>query len=199
MTDSEDVVISSRRPLDGDSGEKHLTKEELARFFRAITDPRDRAMFTLTYWRGLRAAEIGKLSLASFDAKAGRLKFARLKGSRGGNDLLSPTELKALRAWLKVRGAKPGPLFPSNRGSGISRFMVFRLFARYAEAANIPVTKRHPHVLKHSIASHLVGKNVEVLKIQRWLGHKSINSTLVYAHLGQSEQDELARSLYDEL
>jgi integrase/recombinase XerD len=184
--------------------DKHLNPKELKAFFAAITDPRDRAMFTVAYWRGLRASEIGRLTLASFDTKAGRLKYQRLKGSRGGNDLLSPVELKTLRAWLKVRGPKPGPLFPSNRGTGrfpsnrgtgISRYQVWILAKQYAKAAGI--TRRfHPHMLKHGIATYLVEKNVEVLKIQRWLGHKSINSTLVYAHLGQAEQDELAARIY---
>ena len=178
-----------------ETDEKHLNPKELKAFFAAITDPRDRAMFTVAYWRGLRASEIGKLTVAAFDAKSGRLKFQRLKGSRGGNDLLSPAELKALRAWLKVRGTKPGPLFPSNRGTGISRFQVWILAKQYAAAAGI--TRRfHPHMLKHGIATHLVSLDVPALKIQRWMGHKSINSTLVYTHVPQAELDELAARIY---
>jgi site-specific recombinase XerD len=177
-----------------DQTAKHLNPKELKAFFAAITDPRDRAMFTVAYWRGLRASEIGKLTFGAFDAKTGRLKYQRLKGSRGGNDLLSPIELKVLKAWLKVRGNKPGPLFPSNRGTGIGRQQVWVLAKHYAAAAGI--TRFYPHMLKHGIATYLVEKNVEVLKIQRWLGHKSINSTLVYAHLGQAEQDELAARIY---
>ena len=181
-----------------DSAEKRLRPDELKRFFGAITDSRDRALFTVAYWRGLRASEIGRLTIGNLDLKAGRLKFHRLKGSRGGNDLLSPAELKALKAWLKVRGTKPGPLFPSNRGKGISRQQIFVLMRKYGEAAGLPVEKCHPHILKHSIASYLVDKNVEILKIQRWLGHRSINSTLHYAHLGQDAQDELARAMYED-
>ena len=176
---------------------EYLTQKELKAFFSAITDVRDRALFTVVYWRGLRACEVGKLNLSSFDQPNGRLKFSRVKNSRGGNDLLSPVELKRLRAWIRIRGTAAGPLFPSNRKTGISRFMVFRIFQRYAAAADLPPAKRHPHVLKHSIASHLVARNVEVLKIQRWLGHKSINSTLKYAHLAQADQDELATRIYE--
>jgi len=182
-----------------DAAEKFLTKDELARFFRQITDPRDRAMFTVAYWRGLRACEIGKLSVAAFDAKTGRLKFSRVKRSRGGDDLLSPIELKYLKSWLKVRGTKPGALFPSNRGKGISRQQVYVLVRKYGKAAGLPSAKCHPHILKHSIASHLVKRKVDPLRIQKWLGHKSINSTLHYMHLEQAEQDELARSIYEEL
>ena len=174
-----------------------LTRKELKSFFSVIQDVRDRALFALIYWRGLRASEAGKLSLSSFDPALGRLKFSRVKGSWGGNDLLSPLELKRLKAWVKVRGSYPGPLFPTNRKTGISRFMVWRIFQRYAAAAGLPSEKRHPHVLKHSIASHLVARQVEILKIQRWLGHKSINSTLKYAHLAQADQDELATRIYE--
>ena len=176
---------------------QYLTAKELKAFFSVIEDPRDRAMFSVCYWRGLRASELGKLRLDSFDSKAGRLRFNRVKGSRGGNDLLSPVELKRLKAWVKVRGNEPGPLFPSRHHRGIGRCMVFLLFRAYAAAAGLPSEKRHPHVLKHSIASHLVARQVEILKIQRWLGHKSINSTLKYAHLAQADQDELATRIYE--
>ena len=176
---------------------QYLTAKELKSFFSVITDPRDRAMFTVCYWRGLRASELGRLRLDSFDSKVGRLRFTRVKNSRGGNDLLSPVELRRLRAWVKVRGTAAGPLFPSSQKRGIGRCMVFRLFQAYAKLAQLPPEKRHPHVLKHSIASHLVAKQVEVLKIQRWLGHKSINSTLKYTHLAQADQDDLASRIYE--
>lgn len=178
--------------------DNHLTKEELAGLFRAITDARDRAMFRVAYWRGLRASEIGRLTLAAFNPKEGRLKFSRLKGSKGGNDILSPEELKYLKAWLKVRGSQPGPLFPSNRGKGISRQQVYVLVRKYGEAAGLPKGKCHPHILKHSIASHLAKRDVPALKIQKWLGHSSFNSTQHYLHIEQQDQDATAREIYSD-
>lgn len=175
---------------------KYLTREELSRLFRAIKEPRDRAIFAISYFRGLRASEVGMLQMSHFKRDSGRLLVKRLKGSKSAEFPLSPQELKAIRAWLKVRGSEPGPLFPSRRGRGISRQMLDVLMREYAEAAGIPESKRHFHVLKHSIATHLVEKGVEVLQIKEWLGHRSINSTLEYAHLHDQARDSLAERLY---
>lgn len=184
--------------LSSDGCDKYLTKAELTRLLKVITDPRDRAIFTVAYFRGLRASEVGMIPLSAYDRASGRLAFRRLKRSDGGKPVLSPLEQRAIKAWLKVRGLEPGPLFPSNRGRGISRYMLHVLMRQYGEAANLPVHKRHFHVLKHSIATHLAEKGVEVLKIKSWLGHRSINSTLVYTHLSLAEQDALAERLYAE-
>jgi integrase/recombinase XerD len=184
-----------------ESAEKHLTKAELNRLFKVITDPRDRAIFVVAYFRGLRASEVGMLPVTAWDPKSGphgRLTIKRLKKSDGGKPLVSPLERTALQKWMKVRGTEAGPLFPSNRKTGIGRSMLDVLMKEYGAAAEIPEHKRHFHVLKHSIATHLVERGVEVLKIKAWLGHRSINSTLVYAHLSQQEQDSLAERLYAE-
>jgi integrase len=176
--------------------DKHLTKQELAALFKVIDDPRDRAIWTIAYFRGLRASEVGMLQMSSYIKDRGRLRVVRLKRSLAGDFLLSPQEQKALKAWLKVRGTHPGPLFPSNRKRGISRQRLDALMRQYGEAAGIPDHKRHFHVLKHSIATHLVERGVEVLQIKNWLGHRSINSTLEYTHLMDRARDELAERLY---
>jgi type 1 fimbriae regulatory protein FimB len=175
---------------------KYLTKDELGRLLKVIRDPRDRAIWVIAYFRGLRASEVGKLEMSHWKPDKQKLLVRRLKGSKSSEYLLSPQEIKALKAWLKVRGAKPGPIFPSRRGRGISRQMLDVLMRKYGAEANIPADKRHFHVLKHSIATHLVERGVEILQIQGWLGHRSINSTLEYAHLHDSARDELAERLY---
>jgi len=177
-------------------GEKHLTKSELSKLFGVIKDPRDRAIFTVAYWRGLRASEVGRMRVDAFKRAEGRLQVARVKKSMTGVFLLSPIELRALRAWLRIRGDKPGPMFPSRKGRGISRQMLDVLMRRYGAAADLPAHKRHFHVLKHSIATHLVERGVEVLQIKSWLGHRSINSTLQYTHLADRQRDALAEQLY---
>lgn len=178
---------------------KYLTEAELAAFLRAIASPRDKALFTVMYWRGLRASEAGKLRLSDLDAKKGRLHVKRLKGSLDGSFLLSPPELRALRAWLAVRGQEAGPLFLSRQqGRGIDRRMVYVLYQRYCKAAGIPRDLWNPHCLKHSIATHLIGK-LGVAKMQAWLGHKDIKSTMVYAQIRSAEMDAAAKEVYGEL
>lgn len=180
------------------SDRKYLTEAEIASLLRVIKSPRDKALFTIAYWRGLRASEIGRLRLSDFDAKKGRLHVKRVKGSLDGSFLLSPPELRALRAWIAVRGDAAGPLFVSREKRGIDRRTVYVLYQRYCREAGIPRHLWHPHCLKHSIATHLVGK-LGVAKTQGWLGHKDIKSTMVYAQIRSAEMDAAAREVYGEL
>jgi integrase len=83
---------------------KHLTEEELKRFLKGIESTRDRAIFTVSYWRGLRAAEPGQLKLSDWDRNAQRLFVHRGNGSVSGQALLSPAESRTLEAWIRVRG-----------------------------------------------------------------------------------------------
>jgi integrase len=182
---------------------KYLSEEELKRLFKAVeSEPdsylraRNRAVFLVMYWRGLRASEVGRLKLSSWREKTGRLYVERLKGSNAGEPLVSPAETRALNAWIRERGREPGPLFPSREGGkGIGRGMVFVLMRKYGAAADIPAFLRHPHCLKHSIATHLMGK-LPVQQVQAWVGHADIRSTMEYAKLRSVEFDKAAEGIY---
>jgi len=188
----------------GDDDRKYLTEEELARFLKAIDSPRDKAIFTVMYWRGLRASEIGKLQLSSWRQQANRLFVTRKKGSLAGEFSLSPAETKALKAWARIRGLQPGALFPSRESGnvsnvgnvGISRFMLHELMRNYGARAGLPVSLRHCHALKHSIGTHLVAK-VDLLAVKDWLGHKDVKSTMVYLTFRSRERDKTAAQVYE--
>ena len=182
---------------------KYLTKEELKGLLKVIKDPRDRAIWTVSYWRGLRASEPGTIRLTAFTRdterpELGRLAFERKKNSLPGNALLSPDETKAIKAWLKVRGTKPGVLFPSNRGKGISRQQIDKLMRHYGKLANLPDDKRHFHVLKHSICTHLRQAGLDLLEIKEWVGHRNVNSTVQYTHIVDAKRDQAALRVFDE-
>ena len=173
-----------------------LTPDEWHRFLDAIIAPRDRAMFLVAYWRGLRASEIGLLTRDSVDLARGRITVRRLKGSFGGEYKLSEQEQKALKVWLKVRGEDPGPLFLSRKKSGpIARAQIFHLFRRYADRAGLPQGKRHPHILKHSIATHLLAAGFGIMDVKDWLGHMSVNSTTVYARVTNERRNKVAEGM----
>jgi len=95
----------------------YLTEEQVAKLLDVVTGTRDTAIWTVAYWRGLRASEVGMLQIEDWKPESGRLYVRRLKGSNSGEYKLSPAEIKALRAWVGVRGVTtPGPLFPSYPG-----------------------------------------------------------------------------------
>ena len=65
----------------------------------------------------------------------------------------------------------------------------FLLFKKYAIQAALPVEKQHVHILRHSIAVHLMNAGWDLADVQDWLGHKSINSTIVYAKITNKRRE----------
>jgi site-specific recombinase XerD len=167
-----------------------LSPQEMLDLLKAARkrSPREWAMILLAYRHGLRASEVCAIKLADVDLKAGSISIRRLKGSlhtiqplyqHRGQPLLDETA--ALRAWLRKReGDGSDYLFTSQKGGKLDRTQFFRNFQRVAESAGLPVDKRHPHVLKHSLASHLVAGNANLALVRQALGHRSINSTMQY-------------------
>lgn len=163
---------------------------------------RDWAMILIAYRHGLRASEVCGLRIADVNLKDGVISIQRLKGSlrtvqplyaHRGQPLLD--EVAALRAWLRARAADGSDhLFTSQKGGRLDRTQFFRTFQSVAETASIPAEKRHPHVLKHSLASHLIAGNVNLALVKQALGHRSISSTMVYVGTTDAEAAEAVQA-----
>jgi len=133
-------------------------------------------MILVAYSHGLRASEVTRLQTDAI--KDGHLTVARLKGSlrtvqplvADENPLLN--ERKALFDYANSLPRKQR-LFP------ICRQHFWRLMQRYAEEAGIPVRKRHPQILKHTIALQTI-HSAGIENVRQYLGHKSISSTGAY-------------------
>ena len=182
----------------------YLTENEVSKLLKGIKSVRDKAIFTVMYYAGLRASEVGKLEMRDLRIGDGRLFIHRLKGSVSGEHILSPEEFRILRIYLKVRLSakkikKVGDtlLFPSNMGRGISRSSLYKLFSKYANKIGLPKNRCHPHVLKHSIATHLLENGKGIEDVQDWLGHKDIRNTIIYARVTNKRREETARSFYN--
>jgi integrase/recombinase XerD len=175
----------------------YLTQEEIDRLFLVIEAPRDRAIFRLAYHAGLRASEVGLLEMRDYDEKTDRIKVHRLKGSNSGDHHLCREEQRALRAWLKIRGPRPGIIFPSRNHQAINRRTLDALIKKYGALAQLPEKCRHFHVLKHSCATHLLAKGFHVEQVQDWIGHANIQNTMIYAHITNSRRTEMAEQLRD--
>ena len=110
-------------------------------------------------------------------------------------------EVRIIKAYLKERGGESESpiLFPSNRGTEITTRMLRYLMKNYGEVAELPPHKRHFHVLKHSIATHLLSAGADIRFVQDWLGHANIQNTMVYTHLVSTTRDAKARALFMKL
>ncbi|MDR2165473.1 MAG: tyrosine recombinase XerC [Zoogloeaceae bacterium] len=148
---------------------------------------RDQAMFELFYSSGLRLAELSGLDV---DALAGILQEGEVRvcGKRNRERLVPVGEKAraALRAWAGMRGSLAAPgeraLFVSLRGTRISMRTIQKRLERHALLAGARVHV-HPHMLRHSFASHILQSSGDLRAVQEMLGHASIASTQVYTHL----------------
>lgn len=146
---------------------------------------RDRAMFELFYSSGLRLAELAELKPKDVDLTDGTVRVT----GKGGKTRIVPVgkmAIEALKLWLQYQKClvKPGvdALFLSRRGDAISfRTIGHRLKTRSRQQGlhcNV-----HPHMLRHSFASHLLQSSGDLRAVQEMLGHANITSTQIYTHL----------------
>lgn len=98
-----------------------------------------------------------------------------------------------MKAYLKARDSESPFLFLSKRSLPISRQMLDVLIKDYGEKAEIPKDKRHFHVLKYSIATHLLDAGADIKFVQDWLGHANIQNTEIYAKLSAGSREKKAR------
>lgn len=146
---------------------------------------RDRALFELAYSCGLRVSELTGLDVGAVDARSGEARVTG-KGSKTRIVPVGRPALEALARWLPVRDrlAAPGEraLFVGRSGRRLSPREVQRRIKRRAAAAGLELDV-HPHMLRHSFASHLLQSSGDLRAVQEMLGHASISSTQVYTHL----------------
>lgn len=159
------------------------------------TGIRDRALFELAYSCGLRVSELTGLDIGSVDARSGEARVTG-KGSKTRIVPVGAPALEALARWLPVRerlaAAGEKALFIGRSGRRLSPREVQRRIKLRAAAAGLAVDV-HPHMLRHSFASHVLQSSGDLRAVQEMLGHASISSTQVYTHL---DFQHLAR-IYD--
>ncbi|HXA14495.1 MAG TPA: site-specific tyrosine recombinase XerD [Opitutaceae bacterium] len=166
-----------------------LTPAEVGRLLAAPSggDPyslRDRALLELFYASGLRVSELAGLTLQQLDLDHG---FLRVFG-KGSKERVVPvgekardalaTYLAAARAYF-VKPKTGSQLFLSERGTAISRKMLWVLIKKYAKLAGLAKPVK-PHLLRHSFATHLLSGGADLRAIQEMLGHANIATTQIY-------------------
>jgi len=157
---------------------------------------RDLAMLELLYSSGLRLAELAGLDVTDLDL-ADRTVRVLGKGSKTRVLPVGGKAVTALRAWLGERKSLvkdgAGALFVGQNGRRLGARAIQRRIGRWAASSNLNVPV-HPHLLRHSFATHLLESSRDLRGVQELLGHADISTTQVYTHLDFAH---LAR-IYDE-
>jgi integrase/recombinase XerC len=184
------------KALSADDAVRVVAEASPGRDANASSQLCNRAMFELLYSSGLRVSELAALDVRFI--KEGRYESAGWidfdeqevhvtgKGNKVRKVPVGAPALQAVAAWLAIRETlvktDPHPLFLSGRGNRMSpRVLQLRLKA-HAQALGIP-TNVHPHVLRHSFASHVLQSSGDLRAVQEMLGHASIAATQVYTSL----------------
>ncbi len=144
---------------------------------------RNRALLELLYGAGLRVGEAVALDVPDVDVTERMVRVREGKGGRDRTVPFGPPCAEALDRWLQARGGAPheGPLFLNNRGGRLSSRSAWQV-ARDAGAIN-GIADVHPHALRHSCATHLLGAGADLRAIQEQLGHASLSTTQRYTHV----------------
>ncbi len=170
-----------------------LTAQQMSELLDAIggsgpLELRDRALFELIYASGLRCSEALDLRLRDIGFAEGRLRV-KGKGRKVRFVPIGAPALEALKRYLSegrvrlVRGdTEHDYVFVSRTGRTLSSSDVQRRLARYLAAAGAPLGTS-PHTLRHSFATHLLEGGADLRVIQELLGHSSLRTTQVYAHV----------------
>ena len=148
---------------------------------------RDRALVELLYGAGLRVSEASGLerSGVDLDERAGRVL------GKGGKERVVPVgrqAVEALRRYLSRgrpyldRRHRP-ELFLNARGGALTRSGAFLILRRLAEAAGLEPGRVHPHLLRHSFATHLIEGGADLRSVQEMLGHADLSTTELYTHV----------------
>jgi len=178
-----------RAPKSAKTLPKALSPDEAVRLVALTGDEvltvRDRAMLELFYSSGLRLSELTRLNVADVNFSDETVRVLG-KGNKTRVVPVGACARQALQAWLALRaGLAPveeTALFVDQRGRPMSQRTVQRRVATWATRQGI-TQHVHPHMLRHSFASHVLQSSGDLRAVQEMLGHASISTTQVYTHL----------------
>ena len=179
---------------------KFVSPELVEKFFKKVQSVRDRAMFSTMYFYGLRASEVGLLQIVDIDFANNRILIHAKKNGTTGQHLLNPQVKKYIKSYLDQERLRKRTLdktlFLSQKGSAITATQVYRLFREYARKAKFPEDKRHCHVFRHSIATHLAESGASLYEVKEHLRHKNVTNTAIYFALTNQTRLEKQREAF---
>ncbi|MDL1913590.1 MAG: site-specific tyrosine recombinase XerD [Bergeyella sp.] len=178
-----------------------LSVENIEKLIRSIDKSddlgtRNHCMIEVLYGCGLRVSELIELKISNLNFKEGYMKVegkgkkVRLVPVAEYTQKIIDNYIKNVRSKNKVHKKHQDILFLNNRGTGLSRVIVFLIIKELAIKAGIN-RRISPHTFRHSFATHLLQNGADLRYIQEMLGHSSITTTEIYTHLKTEELREV--------
>ncbi|MEE3607908.1 site-specific tyrosine recombinase XerD [Avibacterium paragallinarum] len=198
-TDDPSAVLSS--PKLPSRLPKYLTEQQVTDLLNTpnVNEPlelRDKAMLELLYATGLRVTELVSLSVDNINLQQGVVRVI----GKGNKERIVPMGEEAAH-WIKqfvlygrtalLAGQPSDVLFPSRRGTQMTRQTFWHRIKHYAILAEIDCDALSPHVLRHAFATHLVNHGADLRVVQMLLGHSDLSTTQIYTHVAKERLKHL--------
>lgn len=178
---------------------KYLTQEEINRLLNAIDNPRDKFLFFLLGYTGLRLSEVKSLNVGS--VKNQQILTVNGKGKKIREIPILPelqVKTRTFLDWKRTNGEPIHPkfaLFKSTRGKRLSARQIQTLMAKYCKKAGLN-RKFSPHSLRHSLGFRLGEKGVSIEVIGEILGHSNLSTTGIYVKPSLKRKEQEMEKLY---
>ena len=167
---------------------KLLNEDEIRRLFNALTNKKHKAMLFTAYSAGLRVSEIVHLKIADIDSSRMQILIENGKGKKDRYVNLSPVLLDILRSYMS--SCKPRPVYylfePESESEAYPTRTVQQIFTNAKNKAGIR-KEIGIHSLRHSFATHLLDKGIDIKYIKDLLGHFDIKTTERYLHVSKKQ------------
>ena len=159
-----------------------LTKEEVKRLIKVVSNPKHRMVLMIAYSAGLRIGEVTRLRVEDIDGERKMIHILGAKGKKDRYTMLSERVVAELSNYLSVFKPAKYLFHGDHDGKPYSQSSIEKIFHKAVENAGItkPVTF---HTLRHSFATHLLEQGVDLRYIQELLGHASSETTEIYTHV----------------
>lgn len=189
--------------------EKHLpetlNEEDARKLVESIIgngalDRRDRAILELFYSSGLRLSELIQARLEHLSLEEGWIRVTG-KGNKTRMSPVGAAAREALTAYLEhgrpalVKAKTQSHVFLSINGTFLTRARIYQIVQKRAQSAGLG-DRVHPHLLRHSFATHLLNNGADLRVIQEMLGHADISTTQIYTHVDQKRLKQVHRQYH---
>lgn len=173
-----------------------LSQKEVKLLIGAGKDVRHRALLMLTYGSGLRVSEVVNLKPCHIEADRMLVRVEQAKGRKDRYTLLSQKALKELRLYWKYFTPDQWLFFSRNKKLPMAVATAQKIY--YRAKKTVGITKgKGIHTLRHCFATHLLEKGIDIYLIKRFLGHKAIQTTMIYLHVVPGRMSEVKSPLDD--
>lgn len=201
--DPADAILPPRQ-------EKHLpdslNEQEARRLVESVTgtlplDRRDRAILELFYASGVRLSELADAKLENLSLEEGWIRVTG-KGSKTRLSPVGTAARDAIAAWLEsgrpalVKPKTQSHIFISKLGTRLTTTRIHQIVKERAALCGLDPSRIHPHLLRHSFATHLLNNGADLRVIQEMLGHADISTTQIYTHVDQARLKDVHRRFH---